>query len=607
MKQLRIWRNLSLVTLGVMAIVLGLNLLGSFQLLEWALLNQWFRLRPPESRTLPIVLVTINESDLREAGRWPLADAQLATLIKRIHRDRPIAIGLNLYRDLPVEPGNRELLEVYRTIPNLIGIKKAVGVSTDMAVSPPPILGDRGQLTINDLLIDPDGVVRRNLLSVDQQGENIPALGTKMALLYLQQQGIQTIPGANPDQVQLGHGTVQRLSPNAGGYVRLDNGGFQTMANFLRVLDGLPEVSFTSVMTEQIKPQVFQNKLVFIGLKAPSFWGERFYTPYTTGPETLWSGVEIHANVAAQLISSALHRRPILQGIPEAVEWLWILGWASMGTAVGWTLRSIRTAIAAIVIIIATLFSLVYGLFLMGWWLVVIPSFLGFGFAALLSRGYWVWETLKQANCLLEQKVQLRTQELLEKNRALEQARLQVETANQALAQIARTDELTQVANRRSFNEYLHQEWQHMEKAQSPLSLILIDIDFFKLYNDTYGHPAGDACLAKVAAILQSSIQRATDLVARYGGEEFAAILPNTSVAGAMQVVNTIQTKIRTAAIVHQKSSVSTYVTLSMGLVCIVPSPQWTPSQFISRTDEALYQAKMMGRNQAVIFDMRSG
>jgi len=606
MKQPGLWRNLSLVTFGVTATVLGMQMLGAFQLAEWALLNQWFRLRPAEANPLPIVLVTISEADIRWAGRWPISDTQLATLIRRIRRDRPVAIGLNLYRDLPVEPGNKELSEVYRTTPNLIGIEKAVGSSTEVTVSPPLILRDRGQVAINDLLLDGDGVVRRNLLSIDHQGRNIPALGTKMALLYLQAQGIRAKPGANPNQVQLGSVTFHRLDPNAGGYVRLDNGGFQTLANFLRVPSGLPEVSLSSVMTNQIESNLFRDKLVFMGVNAPSIWGERFQTPYTINSETFWSGVEIHANVSAQLISSAMTGRPMLQGIPAELGWVWVGGWAGIGVILGWSLRSIRAAIAAVTIAIVTLFLLVYGAFLLGWWVIALPSLLAFGLAGLTSRSYWVWETLKQANYQLEQKVQRRTQELVEKNEALERARLQAETANQALERIVRIDELTQVANRRFFNQYLHQEWQRMERSQSPLSLILIDVDFFKLYNDTYGHLAGDECLVTVATLLQSSIQRSTDLIARYGGEEFAAILPHTCLMGAMQVANTIQTKIRDLAIPHQRSHVSSYLTLSMGLVCVIPSPQWSPDQLINRADEALYQAKMTGRDRVIRLDMPS-
>lgn len=600
MQPLRLWRHLGWMTVGVTAVVLSLQAAGILQLLEWAVLNHWFRLRPPEPRAVPIVLVVINEADIQLVERWPLSDAHLTQLISRIKQDRPIAIGLDLYRDLPVEPGHTDLLHLFRTTPNLIGITKAINSSDGRAVPPPPVLGDRGQIGVNDLLLDADGVIRRNLLSVKENEADVLSLGARLALLYLESQNIKPKPDTTSSKVHLGKATFERLSPNVGGYVHADNGGFQTLSNFLQVPDGLPSVTLTQVLLNQVPPAFFRDKLVFIGAKAESDWGDRFYTPYTTSSQTTWAGVEIHANVAAQIISSALDGRPILRGLPEGSEWLWVLGWASMGTILGWSLRSLWKAGIVIPVMIATLFISAYGAFLLGWWIVAIAPLLAFISSGLLSRGYWVWDALKQANQLLEQKVQERTQELIEKNGALEQARLETEAANQALERLARTDELTQVANRRFFNEYLYREWQRLAREQHPLSLMLIDIDFFKLYNDTYGHPAGDDCLAQVAGVLRSTVHRSTDLVSRYGGEEFAVVLPNTPSTGALQIANTIQSAVHERAIEHQASPVSKYVTLSIGIACVVPSLHTSPAQLINAADQALYQAKIAGRDRVV-------
>lgn len=602
MQPLRLWRHLSLMTVGVTAVVLSLQATGILQLLEWAVLNHWFRLRPPEARTVPIVLVVINEADIQSIEHWPLSDAQLTRLIKRVKRDRPVAIGLDLYRDLPIEPGHADLLNLFQSTPNLIGITKAINNSDGRAVPPPPILGDRGQVGVNDLLLDADGVIRRNLLSVAESQTDVLSLGAKLALLYLETQNIKPKSDARLGKVYLGKATFERLSPNVGGYVYADTGGFQTLSNFLQVPNGLPSVSLTQVLLNQIPPAFFQDKLVFIGAKAESAWGDRFYTPYTTSSQTTWAGVEIHANVAAQIISSALDGRPILQGWPEVSEWLWVLAWAGLGTTLGWSLRSLWKAGIVIPVMIIILFTSAYGAFLVGWWIVAIAPLLAFISSGLLSRGYWVWDALKQANQRLEQKVQERTQELIEKNVALEQARLETEAANRALERLARTDELTQVANRRFFNEYLYREWQRLASAQHPLSLILIDIDFFKLYNDTYGHPAGDECLAQVAAALRSTVHRSTDLVARYGGEEFAVVLPNTPSAGAFQIASTVQSAIHSLKILHQASPVSEYVTLSIGIAGLVPLPQASPAQLINAADQALYQAKIAGRDRVVLF-----
>jgi len=185
---------------------------------------------------------------------------------------------------------------------------------------------------------------------------------------------------------------------------------------------------------------------------------------------------------------------------------------------------------------------------------------------------------------------------------AIQQAQLyqQLQVANQKLEQLAARDGLTQLANRRRFDEYLEQEWRRLSREKAPLSLILCDIDFFKSYNDTYGHLAGDFCLRQVASAILSAVKRPADLAARYGGEEFAAILPNTLAAGAMQLAEAIRHKIHQLAIAHANSPVSHYISVSLGVASIVPSRHILPATLIGAADDALYQAKAQGRNRTV-------
>jgi diguanylate cyclase (GGDEF)-like protein len=177
----------------------------------------------------------------------------------------------------------------------------------------------------------------------------------------------------------------------------------------------------------------------------------------------------------------------------------------------------------------------------------------------------------------------------------------QLTAANQELLRLANIDSLTQIANRRCFDQVLFQEWKRLTREKLPLSLILCDIDFFKNYNDTYGHPAGDNCLKRVSKILSDTVNRPPDLVARYGGEEFVLILPNTDTTGSVHIAQTIRSKLKSYAIPHISSQVSKYVTLSIGIATMIPNLQTNPQYLISQADQALYQAKEAGRNRYMV------
>lgn len=188
----------------------------------------------------------------------------------------------------------------------------------------------------------------------------------------------------------------------------------------------------------------------------------------------------------------------------------------------------------------------------------------------------------------------------------LQQAGLyqQLKQANHKLDRLARLDGLTQVANRRHFNEFLWLEWRRMQLDKLPLSFILCDVDYFKKYNDTYGHLAGDNCLIRVAQAIQESAMRPGDLVARYGGEEFAIILSNTNCEGAIQVAMRIQMAIQKINIPHGTSPVSDRITVSQGIASIIPSINTSPEQLLKSADYALYQAKEKSRNTYMVSKM---
>lgn len=195
---------------------------------------------------------------------------------------------------------------------------------------------------------------------------------------------------------------------------------------------------------------------------------------------------------------------------------------------------------------------------------------------------------LTQANLDLEHKVEARTAELA--------------ALNQKLQHLSITDELTQLPNRRSFNQYLWQLWSHCCREPFAITLILMDIDCFKQYNDFYGHPEGDRCLQRIAEILQATLHRSTDLIARYGGEEFVVVLPYTDAKSAIAIAESMQQAVAEAQIPHGRSPISPWVTLSFGIASVSSNTLPSPDYLIKSADDALYLAKQQGRNRIHLY-----
>jgi diguanylate cyclase (GGDEF)-like protein len=173
-----------------------------------------------------------------------------------------------------------------------------------------------------------------------------------------------------------------------------------------------------------------------------------------------------------------------------------------------------------------------------------------------------------------------------------------LEAANSELHRLASLDGLTQIANRRRFDEYLEMQWRELSLQQKPLAILLADVDWFKAYNDACGHQAGDDCLQKVAQTFQNSLNQLNALAARYGGEEFAAILPNCNATEAYQIAEQICANLRALKLAHPGLTKGRCVTLSIGVASIIPTLKQSPLELLFRADRELYQAKTQGRDR---------
>ncbi len=568
MKWLRV---ISPIALGISGVAIALSYTGVFQLLELSVLDRWFRLRPTEAREQRIIVVTISESDLNHLGQWPISDEILSRLITKIEQQKPRAIGLDLYRDLPVKPGTEKIARVLRTTPNLIGVEKAIGET----VKPSSILKEQEQVALADLVVDPDGKIRRGLLSIQLDNAQVQlGLATRLALIYLAAEGIDLQAVGDTEARSLGKAVFVPLRKNDGGYVGVDAGGFQIMLNFRGTEQSFNRVSIVDVLNGDIPGDEFRDRLVLIGSTAPSL-KDLFTTPYSGGGNTsqYLPGVFIHANLASQILSAALDGRKLIKSVSEPFEWLWVLTWASIGAGVNLLLLNrssvsrhdlslVQSTTICIIIPGAILLSSGYLLFLAGWWLpATTPLFSLIASTIAVSNHY-------------------------QKNQK----------------KLAFTDGLTQIPNRRFFDRFLEQHWLESQRKHQSLCLILCDVDHFKKYNDTYGHQAGDLCLQKVALVLSQSL-RSNDLAARYGGEEFAVILPDATPEVAMTVAKRIGDRLRELKLPHSSSQVSEYVSLSCGVASTSKNLVTSPQELIESADRALYQAKERGRDRAVLAD----
>jgi diguanylate cyclase (GGDEF)-like protein/PAS domain S-box-containing protein len=368
--------------------ILFVRSIGLLQSLEFAALDQFFRLRPNETLPERITIVAIDEDSLRQVGSWPIPDRVIAQLLEKIRQQQPRAIGLDIYRDFPVQPGYDELVKAYKLIPNLIGIQ-LLGQQKNTSVLPPPVLSQLGQVGFNNVLYDSDGKVRRSLLywHLDQQIHESFAL--KLALLYLKSAGITPQKAANnPEYLQLGKAVFTRFQNGDGAYVGVDARGYQILANFPQsICEPLSSkscsyryVSLQDVLADRVPGKLFANRIVLIGSTAPSLQ-DFVLIPYSSrlmGTAKPVAGIELQAYFINELITAALEGKPLLKVWNKLLEYLWIFTWSYLGSFTRWQIRHPASSVINILFASLLLILSAYYAFIFGWWIPVIPPLLTF-------------------------------------------------------------------------------------------------------------------------------------------------------------------------------------------------------------------------------------
>ncbi|MEH2322157.1 MAG: CHASE2 domain-containing protein [Nostoc sp.] len=366
------------VAICVTAPILLLRFGGLLQGGEWNMLDQFLGwrllLESPEKR---IAIVTIDEEDIQKAGKWPIPDGVLAKAVANIKAQKPRAIGLDIIRDLPVEPGHQDLVNIFKSTPNLYGIEKVV----NPIIAPPPSLNAK-RVGFADQVVDADGKVRRALLSVNlSQNETGYSLAMKLAQHYLESEGITIELVENDRQRQRlrwGKAVFERFVGNDGGYVHADSGGYQILLNFRGNQENFATFPLRDILAKRIPPDSLRDRLVLIGTTAASI-KDVFYTPYNSSlfsSSQPMTGVTVHANIISQIISAVIDGRPLLRVWQKPIEWLWILVWAGLGALVSRQLRSSMAIASSIILAGGGLLGICFLAFCLGWWLPLIPSLL---------------------------------------------------------------------------------------------------------------------------------------------------------------------------------------------------------------------------------------
>lgn len=378
------WRGVFITTPAIATFIGLLRLSSSLQFLELAAFDQFMRWRPPLPLSDDITIIGVGAT-----GHSVVSDGEYAQLLEALQSMEPREIGLDIYRDIPVEPGNAELEAVFRKYDNILGIEKIVGDSSIEKVPPPPVLKEKDQVGFNDVIPDPDSRIRRAILSLnDENNETLYSWPLILAYNYLGGEGIQggAAPGTD-NWFQFGDAVLEPLEANSGGYSgrlgKIDAQGYQVFINYRGRAGSFDQVPMEAVLAGDVPRELIRDRLVLIG-DISEVNKDLFAVPFTLAADQRMPGVEVHANIASQIIDSARGDRPLIQVWSEWQEILWIVFWTGVGASLAWGLRNTGHGKAwswerfiGLGGAVCLLWGSSFGALVYSWWIPVVPPFLG--------------------------------------------------------------------------------------------------------------------------------------------------------------------------------------------------------------------------------------
>ena len=405
----RRWRGLvpGVVTTSLVLLARGLGLL---QYPEHLALDHGLRWRPPEPMDPHIVIVGITEQDIQQLRTYPIPDGELAALLQQLQRYDPRVIGLDIVRDLPMEPGHATLTQTWAHMPNVIAIEKALPDVSGFTFTGPANLPE-AQVGFVDALLDRDGFLRRSLLgATNAAGVYRFSLTIRLAEAYLAGEGF-TLENGRRDPIAMRFGTTEltRFRSHTGGYVGADAGGNQILMNFRSGPRPFRMVSLQQLQAGQVDPQWFRNRIVLVGITALSQKDVVNVAAIAGFNPGLVYGIEVQAHAVSQIINAVLADRPLLTAWPDPGEYLWILVWGLLGLGLGQRRISPAPHLLWMTGIGLGLVGLGYGGLIMGVWLPIVPALLAFGVNGVVLYGFALYDRSLRARIDDRQRVIDRT------------------------------------------------------------------------------------------------------------------------------------------------------------------------------------------------------
>lgn len=508
----------------------GLHRWSVLEPLELAVFDRFIQAEPAAPLDQRLLIVTITEADLQRYG-WPLKDQALAAALSRLQRHDPRVIGLDLYRDLPNPPGTAALTMQLQAA-NLIAI-------TDNSNGiPPPAAVPPERVGFNDLVLDPDGVVRRNLLFVAGRDRDYYSFALRVSLAAIAPPAIQE----TPDALQINDVSLPRLSPTSGGYQQIDHRGYQILLDYAGPQPVAPTITLTTLLTTDLDPKLIRDRIVLIGSVAPSLQDAQF-TPYSSGSgKVQMSGVMIHGQMVRQVLDLVTGSVQPWRGSTPRWDWLGLWGWAVLGGAIAWSLR--HPAVLAGggglgTVLIVGVGWLCWG---QGLWIPVAEPIAGFWTALIIAMAHRLFYTTTH-------------------------------------------DPMTGLLNKPAL---LQQIETRLRKA-SPLGVLFMALDHWMLISRSLDTQHSDRLLQTIERTLRTHLP-ATAAIARISEGDFAIALPLADPAALTAIAATLQTQLPDA------------LATSIGITIPKAQHSHRPADLLRDAHTAMYRAQANSSNSYAVF-----